>query len=194
MQHWCNLAAKESRLECACMNNDDFTVLVSGGGRRHWVSTCTVWVCIKNDWASNESVSNFVKIKHYSVETIQMTQKAAAMGSWLLAASSQHTCSCITSHAEFLVKHQITEETQPPYSPDLAPCDFRLIPKLKSLLKGRDIRQLLRFRKIQRSSDGDGENCVRSQGAYFEGDWGIIVLCMVFLVSCIFFNKCLYFS
>ena len=31
----CNLAAKESGLECACVNNDDFTVLVSEGGRRH---------------------------------------------------------------------------------------------------------------------------------------------------------------
>ena len=36
--------------------------------------------------------------------------------------------------------------------------------------------------------------CVRSQGAYFEGDWGIVVLCAVFLLSCIFINKCLYFS
>ena len=26
----CNLAGKESGLECACVNNDDFTVLVSG--------------------------------------------------------------------------------------------------------------------------------------------------------------------
>ena len=27
------------------------------------------------------------------------------------------------------------------------------------------------------------ENSVRSQGAYLEGDWGIIVLCTMFLVS-----------
>ena len=27
-----NLATKESGLECACVNNDDFTVLVSGSG------------------------------------------------------------------------------------------------------------------------------------------------------------------
>ena len=27
------------------------------------------------------------------------------------------------------------------------------------------------------------ENCVRSQGAYFEGDWGVIVLCAMFLLS-----------
>ena len=35
----------------------------------------------------------------------------------------------------FLVKHQTIQVTQPPYSPDLAPCDFWLFPKLKSPLK-----------------------------------------------------------
>ena len=48
--------------------------------------------------------------------------------------------------------------------------------------------------KYDGAADGDWENCVRSQGAYFEGDWGIIALCTIFLVSCIFFSKCLYFS
>ena len=33
MQHRYNLAAKGSGLECACVNNDNFTVLVSGGAR-----------------------------------------------------------------------------------------------------------------------------------------------------------------
>jgi len=37
----------------------------------------------------------------------------------------------------FLAKHHITQVCQPPYSPDLAPCDFWLFPKLKSPLKGR---------------------------------------------------------
>jgi hypothetical protein len=36
----------------------------------------------------------------------------------------------------FLVKHHITQVCQPPYSPDLAPCDFWLSSKLKSPLKG----------------------------------------------------------
>ena len=31
----CNLAAEESGLECMCVNNDDITVLVSGGSRCH---------------------------------------------------------------------------------------------------------------------------------------------------------------
>ena len=37
--------------------------------------------------------------------------------------------------------------------------------------------------KYNRAADGNWKNCVRWQGAYFEGDWDIIVLCTVFLVS-----------
>ena len=48
--------------------------------------------------------------------------------------------------------------------------------------------------KYNGAADGDWENCVRSQGAYSEGNWGIIVLCTMFLVSCIFFKKYLHFS
>ena len=32
---------------------------------------------------------------------------------------------------EFLAKHETKVIAQPPYSPDLAPCDFFLFPKLK---------------------------------------------------------------
>ena len=71
---------------------------------------------------------------------------------------------------EFLVKHQITQVTQPRYSQDLVPYDFWLFPKLKSPLKEK------RFQttdEIQENTTGqlmDWENCVRPQGAYFEGD------------------------
>ena len=41
----------------------------------------------------------------------------------------------------------------------------------------------MRLRKHNRAADSDRENCVRSQGAYFEGDWGVIVLCTVCPVS-----------
>jgi hypothetical protein len=37
----------------------------------------------------------------------------------------------------FWAKDHITQVCQPPYSPDLAPCDFWFFPKLKSPLKGR---------------------------------------------------------
>ena len=47
----------------------------------------------------------------------------------------------VPNHASCLVqgsvaKNQITQVIQPPYSLDLAPCDFWLFPKLKSPLKG----------------------------------------------------------
>jgi len=33
--------------------------------------------------------------------------------------------------ADFWAKHRIIQLYQPPYNPDLAPCDFWLFPKLK---------------------------------------------------------------
>jgi transposase len=40
----------------------------------------------------------------------------------------------------YLVKHQISIVPHPPYSPDLAPADFFLFPKLKTTLKGRSFQ------------------------------------------------------
>ena len=38
---------------------------------------------------------------------------------------------------EFLAKNNTVTMPQPPYSPDMAPCDFFLFPKIKRTLKGR---------------------------------------------------------
>ena len=38
---------------------------------------------------------------------------------------------------QFLARHRIPVVAHPPYSPDLAPADYFLFPKLKSALKGR---------------------------------------------------------
>ena len=139
------------------------------------------WICIKF----------CIKLEHSSVGTIQIIQKLWALDDWQLHHDN------VPAHAShlmqsFLAKHQITQLTQPAYSTDLALRDFWLFPKLKSPLKGKfqtgdeiqenTMGQLMAIRKT-----------VRSQGAYFEGDWGIIILCARFLVSCIFFNKCLFF-
>ena len=84
-----------------------------------------------------------IKLEHFSVEIIWMNQKATVMGNWWLAASLwQCTCSHITSCAEFLVKQQISQVTQRPYSPDLSPCDFWFFPKLKSSLKGKKFQTI----------------------------------------------------
>jgi len=56
---------------------------------------------------------------------------------------------------EFLAKHNILSLPHPPYSPDLAPCDFFLFPQLKKTMKGR------RFDDVEE---------IQAQGHYFEGD------------------------
>ena len=42
----------------------------------------------------------------------------------------------------FVVKDQITQVTQSPYSPDLVPCDFWLFPKLNSPLKEKNFQAI----------------------------------------------------
>ena len=117
---------------------------------------------------------------------IQMSEKATAMGNYWLAASSwQHACSCTCLVQNVFVKHQITQVTHPHYNPDLVPCNFWLLPKLKSPLKGKRFQTI---REVQENTTGqlmaiDWENCVRFQDAYFEGDWVVMLLCTIFPVS-----------
>ena len=74
-----------------------------------------------------------IKLEHSSVETIWMIQLWAT-GDWQLHHNNApaHASRLMQS---FLVKHQITQVTQPLYSLYLAPCNFWLFPKLKSPLK-----------------------------------------------------------
>ena len=87
---------------------------------------------------------------------------------------------------EFLAKQETIVVPQPPYSPDLAPADFFLFPKLKSTLKGRrfqtveEIKEnsLQDLRAIPQNTFQDAfqnwkkrwERCINSSGEYFEGD------------------------
>ena len=49
---------------------------------------------------------------------------------------------------EFLAKKNIPVRPHPPYSPDLAPCDFYLFPKLKSKLKGHHFGTIENIQKV----------------------------------------------
>ena len=67
-----------------------------------------------------------------------MIQKAAAMGDWLSAASSQQQAhSCSTSHAEFFCEISNRPGDSGPLCPDLAHFDFWIFSKQKSLLNGK---------------------------------------------------------
>ena len=147
--------------------------------------------CVVITFKMNEQVEQqiciklCVKLEHFSVETIWMIQKAAAMGNWWLAALLwQPTCSLITSQAEFLAKHQITQVTQPPLQPRFGALRLLSFSKTKITFEWEDISDhWWDSGKYDGVADGYWQNCVRSQGAYFEGDWGVIVLCKMFLVS-----------
>ena len=144
------------------------------------------WICIKF----------WVKFEHSSMETIHVIQKAAAMGNWWLAASSrQCTHSCITSPTGFFGETSNHPDDSAPLQPKFAALRLLAFLKTKITFEKEEISYChWDSGKYDKVADGDWENCVRSQGAYFEGDWGVIVLCTMFLVSYIFFNKCLYFS
>ena len=130
------------------------------------------------------------------METVWMIQKATAMGNWWLAASSpQCTCSCIPSHAEFFGETTNHPGDSAPLQPRFGALWLLAFPKTKITFERDEISDCWWDPgKYDGAADGDWEKFVRSQGAYFEGDWDVIVLCTMFLVSCIFFNKCLDFS
>ena len=120
-----------------------------------------------------------------------MVQEATAMGNWWLAASSQQpTHSCIISHAE------IFKENRPHDSASLEPRFGNL--QLLAFLKTK-----ITFERKEISDHGWGsrkyigtaycnwQNFVRSPGAFFEVDWGIIVLCSMFLTSS-WINVCIF--
>ncbi|PNF20204.1 hypothetical protein B7P43_G16409 [Cryptotermes secundus] len=81
---------------------------------------------------------------------------------------------------------ELKAEPEAPYSPNMAPCDFWLFPKLKMLLKGtqfesrEDIMRNATARLITIPKDAFQkcfqqwrkcwERCVHYQGDYFEGD------------------------
>ena len=128
-----------------------------------------------------------IKLEHSSVEIIWMIQKAAAMGKWWLAASSrQCTCSCIMFCAEFFGETSNHPGDSALLQPRFGTLLFLAFPKTKITFLREEISDHhWGLGKCDGEAGSDWENCVRSQGAYFEGDWGVIVLCTMFLVSCI---------
>jgi histone-lysine N-methyltransferase SETMAR len=87
---------------------------------------------------------------------------------------------------EFLANHNMLSLLHPPYSPDLAPADFFLFPKMKKQLKGRRFHSVADIqRESQKVMESLTQNdfevtfqqwqehcdwCIAVQGDYFEGD------------------------
>ena len=82
--------------------------------------------------------------KYYYVEVLKRLRDAArrnrprfgSSGDWLLHHDNAPAHSSNLVH-QFLAKHKIVQLRQSLYSPDIAPCDFWMFPKLKMALKGK---------------------------------------------------------
>ena len=158
---------------------------------------CTVWPLHQNDWVSRAwiYIKFCIKLEHSFMEIIWMIQKTKAMGNWWLG--SFIMTSCLLMHhisCSSVVKHHITRWLSPSTAP-LVPFNFWLFPKLKSPLKGKRFQTL---NEIQENITGQlmaiGRTLWHPKVPTLKRDWDVIVLCTMFLVSCIFFSKCLYFA
>ena len=82
----------------------------------------------------------------------------------------------------FFVKHQITQVTQLP-SPQsrFGTLELPVFPKTRITFESKEISDCRwDSGKYDGAADGDWENCVRSQGAYFEGNY---VQCFLYFIS-----------
>jgi histone-lysine N-methyltransferase SETMAR len=110
---------------------------------------------------------------------------SSGSGIWLLHHDNA-PCHAALSVREFLAKHSITVVPHLPYSPDLAPCEFFLFPRLKITLEGKRFQdvaeiQLKTIRQLQaipkqayqiciKKWKDHWNRCTQSGGSYFEGD------------------------
>jgi transposase len=92
----------------------------------------------------------------------------------------------VPENTEFVTNNNMVIVPHPPYSPDLAPCDLILFPKMKTKPKGRCFETVFDIqRESQTLNDSIEENdfhgafealekrwdrCIRSQGDGCEGD------------------------
>ena len=108
-------------------------------------------------------------------------------GDWL---SHHNHASAHTSFVvrEFLTKNNMSTVPHSACSPDLAPCDFYVFPKMKLLLKGQcfvpieeiqaESQQVLNmltpadFSEFFQKWQNRWDRCIQAQGDYFEGDGG----------------------
>ena len=128
--------------------------------------------------------------KEYYVEVLRSSGRDfAARGqnsSNLASGTCTRTTHPPTSPSSYLTETGIKTAPHPPYSPDLAPCDFWMFPRLKEKLRGR------RFEDVEEMKEAVTEaldtfpledyqrafkkwlecynKCIELGGSYFDGD------------------------
>ena len=127
-----------------------------------------------------------VKLEHSLTESIRMIQKATTIGNWRLAASSQRAHSCITSRAVFWWNIKSPRRLRP-VTAQIWCLWLLAFPQTNiTFVREESLGSWWDSGKYHMAADGNWENCVRLQGAYLEGDWGVCH-CPLYNVSCIFY-------
>jgi transposase len=106
-------------------------------------------------------------------------------GNWIVHHDNASAHRAVTTN-EFLTKRNIPSLPQPPYSPDLAPCDFFLFSQLNKTMKfrrfdyveniqanaARQLRAITKsdYQRCLRQWQERCNKCIQAQEYYFEGD------------------------
>ena len=107
-----------------------------------------------------------------------------ATDDWQLHHDNVSACSGITSHVEFFGETWNPPGDSAPVQPRFGDLWLLAFPKTKITFEREEISDCPRDSgKYNEAADDKWEKCVRSQDACYDGDWGITVLCTVFLVS-----------
>ena len=145
--------------------------------------------CVAIAFTMTEEVEQWICISfllaHSSTETTGVLQKATAAGNWGSAASSRQ-CTCIVSPAEIFGETSNHPGESAPLQPRFGTLWLLAFPKTTITFEREEISDpQWDSKKYNGAADGD------SSKGFCRVFWTI--LCIMFLVSCVFFNKCLFF-
>ena len=137
-------------------------------------------------YGSTITADNYIELLQKLRKAIRQKRPALwATQNWVLHHDNA-PAHCSLKVSEFLKKHKTSVLPQPPYSPDLAPCDFFLFDRLKKPLRGKHFateaeietngRAVLNtiqkdeFSRCFQDWKQRWQRCVGVHGDYFEGD------------------------
>ena len=147
---------------------------------------CCVATMFKlTEWVEQKICIKFcTKLEHSSTETTQMIQKTAVMGNcWLAASSRQCACLWITSCAEFFGKTLNHPDDSAPLQPRFGTLQLLCFPQTKITFEREEISDRRWLKKMQRGHWWRLGELYEVPRCLLWKDWGIIVLCTMFLIS-----------
>ena len=142
-----------------------------------------IQVIVMAEWLPSGRVVNqqyYIELLTKLHERVRRKQLELRRNGWILHQNNA------LSVKQFLANKNITVLEHPPYSPDLAPCNFYLFLQIKSVLKGTHFLSVENVKAktaeiLNNLTEHDLRNCfehcqhrmqlcVNSEGNYFEGD------------------------